>query len=141
MKYSPSEENYIKNIYHLQLPGQGVSATMLAATTHTKAASVTEMLKKLHRKKLINYKPYQNFTLTENGNRIALEIIRKHRLWEYFLVHKLGFQWDEVHEIADHGTTKSIGTRRFARISSIIRLNTKRLSRKPASATVASARQ
>ncbi|MFZ1528541.1 MAG: metal-dependent transcriptional regulator [Ferruginibacter sp.] len=101
MKYSPSEENYIKNIYHLQVPGQGVSATMLAANTHTKAASVTEMLKKLHRKKLINYKPYQNFTLTESGNRIALEIIRKHRLWEYFLVHKLGFQWDEVHEIAE----------------------------------------
>ena len=101
MKLSESEENYIKCIYHLHVPGQGVSATLLAASVQTKAASVTEMLKRLSRKKLINYKPYHNFTLTELGNKIALEVIGKHRLWEYFLVEKLGFDWHEVHTIAE----------------------------------------
>lgn len=101
IKYTESEENYIKSIYHLHVPGEGVSASTLAGHTNTRAASVTEMLKKLHRKKIINYRPYRNFSLTEIGNRVALDIIRKHRLWEYFLVHKLGFQWDEVHEIAE----------------------------------------
>lgn len=101
MKYSVSEENYIKSIFHLQDAKNGVSATMLAASVNTKAASVTDMLKKLHAKKIINYKPYKSFTLTEAGNKIALDIIRKHRLWEYFLVNKLKFKWDEVHPIAE----------------------------------------
>lgn len=101
MKYSVSEENYIKSIFHLQDANTGVSATMLAASVNTKAASVTDMLKKLHAKKVINYKPYKSFTLTDIGNKIALDIIRKHRLWEYFLVNKLNFKWDEVHPIAE----------------------------------------
>lgn len=101
MNLSESEENYIKSIYHLQEAGRGVSATQLAASVQTKAASVTEMLKRLQRKKIINYKPYHNFSLTELGNKIALEIIRKHRLWEFFLVEKLGFEWHEVHTIAE----------------------------------------
>ena len=101
MKYSVSEENYIKSIFHLQDANAGVSATMLAASVNTKAASVTDMLKKLHAKKVINYKPYKSFTLTDIGNKIALDIIRKHRLWEYFLVNKLNFKWDEVHPIAE----------------------------------------
>ena len=101
MKFSVSEENYIKSIFHLQAVHEAVSSTMLAQAVNTKAASVTDMLKKLHTKKVINYKPYKNFTLTEPGNKIALEVIRKHRLWEYFLVNKLGFKWDEVHIIAE----------------------------------------
>ncbi|MEO7043691.1 MAG: metal-dependent transcriptional regulator [Ferruginibacter sp.] len=101
MKYSVSEENYIKSIFNLEEANNTVSATMLAAAVNTKAASVTDMLKKLNVKKIINYKPYRNFTLTDAGNKVALDIIRKHRLWEYFLVNKLGMAWDEVHVIAE----------------------------------------
>ena len=101
MKFSTTEENYIKEIYHLQRANQKVSSTLLAAAVNTKAASVTDMLKKLHVKKLVHYRPYQNFTLTEKGNKVALTIVRKHRLWEYFLVSKLGFNWEEVHDIAE----------------------------------------
>jgi len=101
MKFTEAEENYIKSIYHLQNTHEKVSATLLAAAVNTKAASVTDMLKKLHLKKLVNYKPYQSFTLTDKGVKAALEIIRKHRLWEFFLVSKLGFNWDEVHDIAE----------------------------------------
>jgi len=101
MKFSISEENYIKSIYHLQVLHQRVNTMMLAEMVKTKAASVTEMLKKLHKKKLIDYEPYKSFILTETGNKIALNIIRKHRLWEFFLVNKLGFNWDQVHDIAE----------------------------------------
>ncbi|RYY45811.1 MAG: metal-dependent transcriptional regulator [Chitinophagaceae bacterium] len=101
MKYSVSEENYIKCIYHLQSVHQQVNASMLAETVQTKAASVTDMLKKLQAKKLVHYQPYKSFTLTDAGIKTALEIIRKHRLWEYFLVEKLQFEWNEVHEIAE----------------------------------------
>ena len=66
-----------------------------------KAASVTDMLQKLSEKKMIRYKKYQGVSLTETGKRVALGIIRKHRLWELFLTSKLGFKWDEVHEIAE----------------------------------------
>ncbi|MBS1495405.1 MAG: metal-dependent transcriptional regulator [Bacteroidetes bacterium] len=101
MKLSTSEENYIKAIFKLQDLHNTVPATLLAAEVKTKAASVTDMLKKLYSKKIIHYKPYKNFTLTNAGKKIALDIIRKHRLWEYFLVHKLGMNWDEVHPIAE----------------------------------------
>jgi DtxR family Mn-dependent transcriptional regulator len=101
MKFSISEENYIKSIYHLQVLHQRVNTSLLAEAVNTKAASVTDMLKKLFKKKLVDYEPYKSFVLTESGNKIALEIIRKHRLWEYFLVNKLGFQWDQVHDIAE----------------------------------------
>lgn len=101
MKFSISEENYIKSIYHLQVLHQRVNTMMLAEMVKTKAASVTEMLKKLHKKKLIDYEPYKSFILTDTGNKIALNIIRKHRLWEFFLVNKLGFNWDQVHDIAE----------------------------------------
>lgn len=101
MKFSVSEENYIKSIYHLQVQHQRVNATMLAAMVNTKAASVTDMLKKLQKKTLVDYEPYKSFVLTEAGNKLALTIVRKHRLWEYFLVNKLGFAWDEVHDIAE----------------------------------------
>ena len=101
MKFSASEENYIKSIYHLQADHKEVTATMLSALVQTRAASVTDMLKKLQSKRIVHYEPYKSFTLTEAGNKIALDIVRKHRLWEYFLVKILGFNWNEVHGIAE----------------------------------------
>src|ERR1700754_4450765 len=96
-----TEENYLKAIYHLSLQSGSVSTNQIAASLSTKAASVTDMLKKLSDKELINYEKYQGVTLTAAGEKIALHIIRKHRLWEYFLVEKLHFKWDEVHEMAE----------------------------------------
>jgi len=78
-----------------------VSTNQIAALLNTSAASVTDMLKKLADKQLINYARYQGVTLTPAGEKIAIHIIRKHRLWEYFLVEKLDFRWDEVHEMAE----------------------------------------
>jgi DtxR family Mn-dependent transcriptional regulator len=101
MKFSTSEENYIKAIFHLQKSANLVTTNELASELHTKAASVTDMLKKLKTKKLLHYEPYQGFALSNEGKKVALGIIRKHRLWEYFLVHKLQFGWDEVHSIAE----------------------------------------
>jgi len=96
-----AEENYLKAIYHLSLNDLSVSTNQIAAALCTKAASVTDMLKKLADKELINYERYQGVTLTGTGEKIALQIIRRHRLWEYFLVEKLNFKWDEVHEMAE----------------------------------------
>jgi DtxR family Mn-dependent transcriptional regulator len=101
MNFSTSEENYIKSIYHLQQADGMVTTNELAAELNTKAASVTDMLKKLKAKKLLHYEPYQGFKLSDEGKKVALGIVRKHRLWEYFLVQKLGFGWDEVHSIAE----------------------------------------
>src|SRR6201996_1758164 len=96
-----AEENHLKAIYHLSQQADSVSTNQIAAALNTKAASVTDMLKKLADKQLINYTPYQGVTLTGAGEKIALLIIRKHRLWEYFLVEKLNFKWDQVHEMAE----------------------------------------
>ncbi len=97
-----SEENYIKGIYHLSEAGTGsVSTTTLATHMETKPSSVTDMIKRLAGKELVNYKKYQGVRLTEQGQLKALQIIRKHRLWETFLVEKLDFNWDEVHEVAE----------------------------------------
>ena len=96
-----AEENYLKSIYHLSQGTENVSTNQLAALLNTKASSVTDMLKKLADKALINYTPYQGVSLTPDGEKIAVHIIRKHRLWEYFLVEKLNFKWDEVHEMAE----------------------------------------
>jgi len=96
-----TEENYLKAIYHLSLQSESVSTNQIAASLNTKAASVTDMLKKLADKELINYTKYQGVTLTEPGEKIAISIVRKHRLWEYFLVEKLNFKWDEVHDVAE----------------------------------------
>ena len=97
-----TEENYIKAIYHLSDDGkQAVSTNSIAEQSNTKASSVTDMLKKLAEKDLINYVKYQGVTLTAKGRRVAIDIIRKHRLWEVFLVDKLQFKWDEVHNIAE----------------------------------------
>jgi DtxR family transcriptional regulator, Mn-dependent transcriptional regulator len=96
-----AEENYLKAIYHLSFQNVTVSTNQIAASLNTKAASVTDMLKKLAEKLLINYAKYQGVSLTPAGEKIAVNIIRKHRLWEYFLVEKLNFKWDEVHEMAE----------------------------------------
>jgi DtxR family transcriptional regulator, Mn-dependent transcriptional regulator len=101
MKYSVSEENYIKAIYHLQQEVDRVNTMLLASTLETKPASITDMLKKLKTKRLLDYKPYYGFKLSAEGNRVALGIIRRHRLWEFFLAEKLKFNWEEVHEMAE----------------------------------------
>jgi DtxR family Mn-dependent transcriptional regulator len=97
-----SEENYLKTIYHLTTAsGQEVSTNAIAEKMETKASSVTDMLKKLAEKEQIIYKKYQGVLLTEKGKLSAKMIVRKHRLWEVFLVDKLNFAWDEVHDIAE----------------------------------------
>ncbi|MGB7842359.1 MAG: metal-dependent transcriptional regulator [Salinimicrobium sp.] len=99
---SLAEENYLKTIFHLQKAfPEGVNTNALAEKMESKASSVSEMLKKLSKKKLVEYKKYQGVKLSEKGTAIAVEIIRRHRLWEYFLVEKLNFSWDEVHEVAE----------------------------------------
>lgn len=101
MNFTTSEENYIKSIYHLQKDSDIVNTNSLAAEMQTSPASVTDMLKKLQRKKLLQYERYKGFKLNETGKKVALGVVRKHRLWEYFLVEKLGFAWDKVHPIAE----------------------------------------
>lgn len=97
-----SEENYLKTIYHLTTNSESeVSTNAIAEKMETKASSVTDMLKKLAEKDLVNYVKYQGVSLTDKGKLSAKMIVRKHRLWEVFLVDKLGFSWDEVHDIAE----------------------------------------
>ena len=99
---SSAEENYLKVIFRLsEINEGGISTNSVAEMMQTKAASVTDMLKKLSSKGWIDYQKYQGVTLTPSGEKIALNTIRKHRLWETFLVNKLNFQWDEVHDIAE----------------------------------------
>ena len=97
-----SEEDYIKAIYHL---GKGnkttVSTNAIAKRMVTKPSSVTDMVRKLSDKGLINYKKYKGVSLTQAGTKTALNLVRKHRLWEVFLVDKLDFTWDEVHDVAE----------------------------------------
>lgn len=101
LNYSTSEENYIKAIFHLQGDQDTVTTNALADKLSTKPASVTDMMKKLKAKKLLHYQPYQGFRLNNEGKKLALDIIRRHRLWEYFLAEKLKFRWDEVHAVAE----------------------------------------
>ncbi len=100
-KYSSSRENYLKAIFHLQEVHGTVTTNHVAGELQTRAASVTDMLKKLKAQKLLLYEKYKGFKLNTEGRKVALQIIRKHRLWEFFLVEKLHFRWDEVHEIAE----------------------------------------
>lgn len=100
--FSLSEENYLKAIFHLERAyPTGVSTNALAEEMNSKASSVTDMIKRLSEKKLVAYKKYQGVKLSEQGRETAVSVIRKHRLWEVFLVDKLGFAWDEVHEVAE----------------------------------------
>jgi DtxR family transcriptional regulator, Mn-dependent transcriptional regulator len=97
-----TEENYLKIIYKLSSETESeISTNAVAELTQTKAASVTDMLRKLSEKQLVNYQKYQGVRLTDLGEKVALSVIRKHRLWEVFLVDKLKFNWDEVHDIAE----------------------------------------
>lgn len=97
-----SEENYLKAIYHLGKQGKvAVSTNAIAEKIETKASSVTDMIKKLADKNLANYVKYQGVSLTNEGRLAAASVIRKHRLWEVFLVNNLNFTWDEVHEVAE----------------------------------------
>lgn len=99
---SYTEENYLKAIYRLSEGGsKSVLTNEIAETMNTKAASVTDMVKKLSGKDLISYEPYYGVKVTRQGKLNALMIIRKHRLWETFLVEKLNFNWDEVHDVAE----------------------------------------
>lgn len=101
LNYSVSEENYIKAIFHLQQQDGTVTTNELAGELKTRPASVTDMMKKLKAKKLVHYQPYRGFRLSSEGSKVALGIIRRHRLWEYFLAEKLKFSWDEVHAVAE----------------------------------------
>lgn len=101
MSLSSSEENYIKAIFQLQVKEGMVSTNEVAAVLQTSAASVTDMLKKLKTKKLLVYEKYKGFKLNNEGRKLALMVLRKHRLWETFLVKVLHFNWDEVHEVAE----------------------------------------
>lgn len=100
--YSAAEENYLKTIYSLQRDfGNKINTNLISSKIQTKASSVTDMLKKLANKNLVIYEKYQGVILTEKGKKAALQVVRKHRLWEYFLVDKLKYNWDEVHDIAE----------------------------------------
>ncbi len=103
MDISLTEENYIKAIFSINHANGalGVSTNALSAHLHNKAGSVTDMLKRLAEKKLIHYEKYKGVFLTGKGEKIAIDIVRKHRLWEVFLMEKLKFKWDEVHDIAE----------------------------------------
>ncbi|MFT7073624.1 metal-dependent transcriptional regulator [Patiriisocius sp. Uisw_017] len=97
-----AEENYLKTIFHLERDRQSeVSTNAIAESLETRASSVTDMVQKLAEKKMLVYKKYKGTQLTETGRRVAANVVRKHRLWEVFLVDKLKFHWDEVHEIAE----------------------------------------
>lgn len=100
--FTQSEENYIKAIYYLQkILDKPVGTNDLANRMETKASSVTDMVRRLSEKDLIIYEKYKGCELTKTGESVALKTIRKHRLWETFLVEKLNFGWEEVHEIAE----------------------------------------
>jgi DtxR family Mn-dependent transcriptional regulator len=103
MEISLTEENYIKAIFSITNSnnGLGVSTNDLSEQLNNKAGSVTDMLKKLADKKLIHYQKYKGVLLSNKGEKLAISIVRKHRLWEVFLMEKLSFKWDEVHDIAE----------------------------------------
>ncbi len=99
---SVSEENYLKAVYKIsEHQGTPVSTNAIARELKTSAASVTDMIKKLAEKDLVHYQKYHGVSLTSEGIFSATQLIRKHRLWESFLVNKLSFTWDQVHLIAE----------------------------------------
>jgi DtxR family transcriptional regulator, Mn-dependent transcriptional regulator len=99
---SITEENYLKAIFKLSEKNKkNISTNNIAAEIQTAAASVSDMIRKLSEKKLVNYEKYKGVQLTDKGKKTALSLIRRHRLWEVFLVEKLNFSWDQVHEVAE----------------------------------------
>lgn len=102
IQLTPAEESYLKAIYHISDGGKrSVSTNDISFQMKTKPASVSDMLRRLGEKEVIEYRKYYGVNITEEGKKLALQTIRKHRLWEVFLVEKLRFSWDEVHEVAD----------------------------------------
>jgi DtxR family Mn-dependent transcriptional regulator len=101
VELSHTEENYLKAIYHLSSDGMAVSTNSLASSMQTTPASTNDMMKRLMSKGLITHIKYQGANITSSGKNLALQVIRKHRLWEVFLFEKLHFNWDEVHELAE----------------------------------------
>jgi DtxR family Mn-dependent transcriptional regulator len=101
---SQTEENYLKTLLHLTIERDSAAeagTNELAASLGVKPASVNDMLKKLKEKKMVNYEKYGKISLTDDGRKKAIEVVRKHRLWETFLYEKFAFTWDEVHEVAE----------------------------------------
>lgn len=97
-----AEENYLKAIYHLSHGGKtDISTNSIAENLDTRPASVSDMIKKLAQKRVVRHKKYQGVNLSDHGLSLALRVIRKHRLWEVFLLKELKFNWDEVHEVAE----------------------------------------
>ena len=94
-------EDYLKSIYTLAEVESPVSTSRLAAARDVKPASVTSMVQRLAKLNLVDYEKHYGVVLTESGEKIALEVIRHHRLLELYLSEALGFGWDEVHEQAD----------------------------------------
>ncbi len=106
-----STEDYIKNIYKLQKAGMKVTTSALAASLDLSDPSITDMIKKLSEKGYVSYAPYQGVELTRSGRRMALKILRRHRLWEMYLVKFLGFSWDQIHDEAEkleHVTSEAL---------------------------------
>jgi DtxR family Mn-dependent transcriptional regulator len=101
MQLTVTEENYLKTIFKHGGKESPVSTTVLAQELNTSPASVTDMAKKMSEKELIVHQPYRGVSLTDQGESLALRVVRKHRLWEVFLVEKLEFSWDEVHDTAE----------------------------------------
>lgn len=102
MPLTSTEENYVKAIYHLSEDADtAISTNNIAKEVSATAASVTDMLKKLQQKKIITYEKYKGVRLTKEGEKLAKTVVRKHRLWEVFLVDKLGYSWDKIHDIAE----------------------------------------
>jgi len=99
--YTITEENYLKAVFKLSEEDQSVGTNELSQALGTSPASVTDMMKKLSDKKLVHHQPYKGVRLSASGRKLALEIVRKHRLWEVFLVEKLQFNWDQIHDIAE----------------------------------------
>ncbi len=100
--FSQTEENYLKSIFKIIETAGGTATTnAIAAAMQTSAASATDMIKRLSEKNLLTYEKYRGVGLTEQGTQTATNLVRRHRLWEVFLMEKLGFAWDEVHEMAE----------------------------------------
>ncbi len=99
---SQTEENYLKAIYKItEREGKAASTNAIASAMNTTAASVTDMFNRLKTKELVNYEKSKGVTLTPVGGRLATTLVRKHRIWEVFLCEKLGYSWDECHDIAE----------------------------------------
>ncbi|MFH5831774.1 metal-dependent transcriptional regulator [Halalkalibaculum sp. DA3122] len=101
MVLSQAVEDYLKTIYVLESEGKGASTSSIAESMDVSSASATNMVKRLSKMGLVDYQSYKGATLTKSGTKIALEIIRHHRLLELYLLEVLGYSWDEVHEEAE----------------------------------------